>query len=74
MEIVFPGGTQLSWKITQISVAREYDKHSLEWKFQEGGGPKQKWHPWGVWIFFLDLHNVLKLLLFVCLFGSITKH
>ena len=44
--IFFPGGTQSSWIITEITGGGGYDEHPLEWKSLGGGGLKQKCPPW----------------------------
>ena len=45
-QIFFPWGTQSSWIITEITGGGGYDEYLLEWKFQGGGGFKQKCPPW----------------------------
>ena len=45
-QIFFPGGTQSSWIITEITGGGGYDEYPLEWKFQGGGGFKQKCPSW----------------------------
>ena len=49
MEISFQGSSQPTWKITEIPGGRGYDKHPLEWKFQEGGSSVKT-------PYFLELH------------------